>query len=389
MFACPRNARLVGIFGWSYVTVIADLASPAKTPLPAISICTIRASTAWNTSWRRRDRGGLDGQAASARAAGRDSADFVNERTMNVLVIGTIGFDCIGATHEMLRDDSQTVPLDSLARSHGGRGANFAVFAHALGCDVRLIAAVGEDFRSSSYRAELEEKEIDLTGLFWNQSRESPRVFIVTSGDDSRVYVFRDRRENSDSDFCQWTIQMVNLDRCDAIYCTSEVPQANAEALLTSKSSIKVFAPGHDLHLYDRQCLRTCLESAKIVLVNSVEMQQLKSLIGEDISSSRSPLLRNLVALVITYGGMGSVVHSATGSFRVPPPLATQVVDTTGAGDAYAAGFVAEMVTSGDLLQAARTGNVVASFAVTSPGSQTAVPSPEDVALRRAEFYGQ
>lgn len=304
---------------------------------------------------------------------------------LDVLVIGGLSFDYIGSVDGQFREDSLTVQLESLARSYGGRGANFAVFARALGCDVRLVSAVGDDFTTSDYHAELKKRGIDIGGLYWNQAGgETQHVFTFTNADDSRIYVFRDREPETEIGLRRWAVQSVESACWDAVYCTSEIPSVNAEALQASADSLKVFSPGPDLHRYDPGCLRACLEAADIILVNVSEMQLLESFKEGGIPS----LLHNLTALVVTQGGRGCVVHCAANSFHVSPSLATKVVDTTGAGDAYAAGFVAEFMAGQDLLKAARTGSAVASFVIEARGCQTVVPNRSDVAARLKASYG-
>lgn len=247
------------------------------------------------------------------------------------------------------------------------------------------MSAVGDDFKTSDYHAELKKRGIDTEGLYWNQAGgETQHVFTFTSGDDSRIYVFRDRTRESEIGFRRWAVQSAESSCWDAVYCTSEIPSVNAEALQASAHSLKIFAPGPDLHRYDRPCLKACLEAADIALVNTSEMQVLESLEGGGIPS----LLRNLTALVVTQGGRGSVVYCAANSFHVPPSLATKVVDTTGAGDAYAAGFVVEFMAGQDLLRAARTGSAAASFVIEAHGCQTVVPNCRDVASRLEASYG-
>lgn len=303
---------------------------------------------------------------------------------MDVLVIGGLSFDYIGFIDGQLREDSLTVPLESLARSHGGRGANFAVFARALGCNIRLVSAVGDDLKTSGYYAELKERGVDIERLYWNQAGdETQHVFTFTNGSDSRIYVFRDRKRESEISFSRWAVQSAGKTHWDAVYCTSEIPGVNAEALQASVSPLKVFSPGPDIHRYDAQCLEACLEAADIVLVNMPEMQVIGSFRG-----GIPFLLSNLTALIVTNGDRGSVVHCGADSFSVAPSSATEVVDTTGAGDAYAAGFVVEFMTGQDLLKAARTGSAVASFVIEARGCQTIVPSPSQVASRLKASYG-
>ncbi len=61
----------------------------------------------------------------------------------------------------------------------------------------------------------------------------------------------------------------------------------------------------------------------------------------------------------------------------------TRVVDLTGAGDSFAAGFLIHYSETGDLLKAARFGNATASLAIESEGAET-MPTRAEVEARVA-----
>ena len=304
--------------------------------------------------------------------------------TKVILVVGSLAFDVIGSTVHAFRSDSLTIPLDEIRYSHGGRGANFAVFAQALSAGTALCSSVGEDFRGSAYESELQARQVDLSPLLWNPSHDTPHIFLFSNGDDARVFAFRDRRQQSERAYCDWTVRYVEASSFDALYCTSEVPMINCAALEASSAALRVFVPGHDLYLYDRPTLLRCFEAADIVIVNAAEADVMESICASDFYEVRS----KLTALVVTRGSRGCVVYSSTKSLHIDAALPTRVVDSTGAGDAYAAGFVVELLKSHDLLRSSQVGNVVASFAIESLGCQTSVPTPEDVSLRLAASYG-
>jgi fructose-1-phosphate kinase PfkB-like protein len=82
-----------------------------------------------------------------------------------------------------------------------------------------------------------------------------------------------------------------------------------------------------------------------------------------------------LLAVVVTRGPDGVVIHDRDGSTAYPAqPVA--VVDTTGAGDAFAAGFLRQAAGGGTLEEAAAAGIAWASITVQSPAS---VPPPWEV----------
>ncbi|MEO3814465.1 PfkB family carbohydrate kinase [Sphaerisporangium sp. B11E5] len=73
-------------------------------------------------------------------------------------------------------------------------------------------------------------------------------------------------------------------------------------------------------------------------------------------------------SVIVTLGGAGSLVATADGVTRVPA-LDVPVVDTTGCGDAYCAGFVAGLLDGRDVLAAARLGTAVAARVAGGLGS--------------------
>lgn len=302
---------------------------------------------------------------------------------MTILAIGTLSFDVIATAASPFRNDGLTIPLDGIIRSNGGRGGNFAVFSRALGADVRLVTSAGDDFFTSTYASDLRDQGIDISSLYRNETSETQKVFLFANSENCRVYIYRDRSPEFEAAFQQWAADQTSRRNDAVLYCTSEVPAVNLGALRASPSPIKVFAPAHDLDLYDEECLRQCVDLADVVLANQAEAKVIRSALSVNSKIAN----RQLRAFVTTCGSAGSVIETPSDSFEVPACVPQNLVDTTGAGDAYAAGFVSELSVTGDLLRAARMGSAVASFAIESLGCQTSVPTSTQVAMRFSLTY--
>jgi ribokinase len=79
---------------------------------------------------------------------------------------------------------------------------------------------------------------------------------------------------------------------------------------------------------------------------------------------------RGAGAVVTTLGAAGAIITDADGqTTAIPAPRAT-VVDTTGAGDAFAGALAARLAAGDSLLTAARWGVAAGSLAVRAPGAQ-------------------
>jgi len=81
--------------------------------------------------------------------------------------------------------------------------------------------------------------------------------------------------------------------------------------------------------------------------------------------------------LIVTHGGEGASVLNRDGKHQVPGKRIANPVDICGAGDSFSAGGAVTLAVTGDAVQAARFGNLVASITVMQAGTGTA--SPEQV----------
>jgi sugar/nucleoside kinase (ribokinase family) len=96
----------------------------------------------------------------------------------------------------------------------------------------------------------------------------------------------------------------------------------------------------------------------------------------------RLPLYVQLAPFVIlTLGVNGCIIYQKSQAPIEVPAFPTHVVDLTGAGDSFAAGFLIRYHETHDLLAAARFGNATASLAIESPGAET-MPSRAQVEAR-------
>ena len=92
--------------------------------------------------------------------------------------------------------------------------------------------------------------------------------------------------------------------------------------------------------------------------------------------------------VIVKLGSAGCYLHTPEGGGRVPP-LASRVVDTTGAGDCFVGGFVTGLVRGWDLLDSVRLGHVAAACCVEAVGATTGVRDREQVYSRYQAAYGK
>jgi len=171
-------------------------------------------------------------------------------------------------------------------------------------------------------------------------------------------------------------------------------------------SSIKLsFTPGA---LYSRRGLKALapiLGRTYLLFINHNELQQLT---GEDVITGAETCLKQGCRVVVVTLGKGVKLKSSQRSNRstanascyirdadseyvIEPPGrgAEAEIDTTGAGDAFAAGLLYGLLKGKGLEECGRLGNITAQFSITRAGAREGLPTPGQLSDRYQEPYSQ
>lgn len=159
---------------------------------------------------------------------------------------------------------------------------------------------------------------------------------------------------------------------------------ARIAALAADLGRTIAFDPAQEIHyVYTPAVFRELLRRSTYFFGNEAEILQARRFVR---AASTEGLLTFVPFVIATRGSKGSTVYSRDGRMPIPRARPTRVVDVTGAGDAYRAGFYAGLSRGLDLRRCGILGSTVASFVVEAKGPQTRLPTwPE--ALRRARRY--
>lgn len=259
-----------------------------------------------------------------------------------VLVIGgaVVDFLC-----QVTRHVGTKYYVRLLTRSGGGGGRNVALAAKRLGLDVSLLTVVGRDFLADEIVRELTEEGVDLHLSFVDNM---PTGFSLIT--DYGIFSLRGANES-------FEITELDLSGIDWVYIASipEKVQRRLCSLLKMKSAkIKIFLnPGPEQfgtsELYELFKLCTVLQ------INETEAMKL---VGPGDLNDLLLRLHQLgpKLVIITAGEKGAFAYDGTRVFHQPPYPTTEVLETTGAGDAFAAGVLAGLAKGLPLSDALKLG---------------------------------
>ena len=128
-----------------------------------------------------------------------------------------------------------------------------------------------------------------------------------------------------------------------------------------------LFDPAFYIPSLSKNDLLIAVKKAKIIIGNDYEITMLKRKIGPHFAKASW----GKQIWITTLGEKGSVIRQGKSEWRIPAAKPRKVIDPTGAGDAYRAGFVAGYVQGLALPVCGRMGSVCAAYTVEKYGTQT------------------
>jgi fructokinase len=231
-------------------------------------------------------------------------------------------------------------------RRLGGAPFNFAFHLKQLGLPVRFVSRVGEDRNGREIRAAVKAHGFNPADLQVDARHATGTVAV--SLNDTGVPTF-DILPNVAYDYIDFTPAVGSLlEDCALIYFGTLIQRTdrgfkNLQGILSArKSNTKCL---YDINLrpggYTKQVVRESLIHADLLKLNEEELDVLKSMHGQKHDEDRFVAdLREHYAIevvALTRGQSGSTLFTADGRFDAATPPVENIVDTVGAGDAFAA----------------------------------------------------
>ncbi|WNV73623.1 ribokinase [Geodermatophilus sp. DSM 44513] len=300
-----------------------------------------------------------------------------------VVVVGSVNADLV-VTVQRHPAPGETVLGDGGAVLPGGKGANQAVAAARLGARVALVGAVGSDPNAEAALVELRAAGVDLTAVAAVPGPTGLAVVTVAADGENTIVVVPGANAAVGPDV---VARLPPLGPDTVLVLQGELPRATTEAVARAADAagarvVLNLAPAVPL---DPDVVRT----AHPLVVNEHEAGAALRLLGgeepppdRDVVALASALATRLVAagarsVVVTVGGAGAVVHPGGGAPGPAhlPAAAAEVVDTTGAGDAFVGATAAQLAAGVDLVAAAGTAVAVGTHAVRRRGAQPSYPT--------------
>ncbi len=296
----------------------------------------------------------------------------------DVFVLGSINQDFVLKV-ERRPEPGETVTNAELSTHNGGKGANQAAAAARLGASVAFLGRVGDDEFGEPLVQALEEKGIDTTLIKPASATPTGAAFITVTPDGENAITVAPGANRS---LTPGDVEAAadEIGGAGVFVAQMEVPvQAVLRAVEVAAEkgtrALVNLAPTFEVP-------RELLEKLDPLVVNEHEAAFLLGREVEGVKGALSAAPELLTSgprsAVITIGEDGAVLADGESVEHLPAPE-VDVVDTTGAGDAFVGALATQIARGASLQEAVAYAVRAGAAAVTKEGAQGALPTPEVV----------
>jgi adenosine kinase len=307
---------------------------------------------------------------------------------MSTVITGSIAYDYLMSfpgkfTEHFLPEHMNRVSLsflvDSMDKRRGGCAPNIAYTLALLGERPRLMGTAGQDF--GDYRQWLDAAGVDTSLVKVIDGKFTASFFCSTDTESNQIASFYTGAMANAAELSFRTVPDCRLAIISPNDPTAMVQYAEECRALQLPF---IWDPGQQCARMSGDELLEGIEGAALVICNDYEFELIRQKTGLD----EMAVLERAGALVITKGENGCSVIDISGRTDVPAVAPHRIVDPTGVGDAFRAGFLKGMGQGAAYPVCAQLGTVAAAYALEHLGGQSHAYTWEEFVARYEQTFG-
>jgi len=310
--------------------------------------------------------------------------------TVRIIVTGSIAYDYIMVFPGHFKDHilpdkmhilSVSFLVDSLKRLRGGTAPNIAYNLALLGERPTVAGTVGDDF--AEYRAWLDSQGVDTSGIKEIGGEFTASCFINTDLQDNQITAFY---VGAMAHAASISFHDSAFSSADLVIIAPNDPKAMAQyaAECTELGIPYLYDPSMQAPRMTAEELEAGFKGAKVLTGNDYEF----GMMAEKLGISEAQLRRRVPITIMTRGEEGALLTVEGQEYEIPAATPRQVVDPTGAGDAFRAGFVKGMVRGFSWPVVGRMAALSAVYAIEHAGTQQHSYTINEFVERYRENFG-
>jgi sugar/nucleoside kinase (ribokinase family) len=261
--------------------------------------------------------------------------------------------------------------VDSTECKTGGEALNEAVILSALGHDSILMGTVGNDMWGEIILKQLKERGVDASRIYVHPSLSTVTSTVLIQDNGDRSFLVHKKNCATFDMKCinKETIESADAVSIGSMYFEDELDSNLPDLLAWAKKNGALTFGDAVYHTgFSLEKIKESLPLLDYIIPN---LEEAEGLTGEkDLESIAKVFLNYGVKnVIIKTGKEGCYIMNAKEIFQIPAFRVEKVVDTTGAGDSFVAGFIAGILEGRDLRDAAKFANATAAVNVQGVGA--------------------
>jgi len=298
----------------------------------------------------------------------------------DVLGFGALNVDLLFKVERLAAAEEESF-IEDYKEACGGSAANTVVGLARLGCKVGFIGKVANDREGKLQLDCFKTEGVDISG-----------IVEATKGKSGSVMGFVDRKgaralyiNSGVNDLIEpREIKLDYISQTKFLHLASFVGEksfrAQKKLLSALPEGVKIsFDPGSLYAQKGFAVIEPIIRNSYVLMPNAVELEQLTG--EEDYRRGADFMIAMGVKVVaVKLGSKGCYVTDGQERLTVEP-FKVKAVDTTGAGDAFCAGFLYGLIHDKSLYECGQLGNFVGSRSVMAMGARLGLPYVKDLAL--------
>ncbi len=304
----------------------------------------------------------------------------------DVVVAGLAVADIIGRPVDLARPPRRgsLQVIDSLTLTTGGNVSNVGIDLARLGFRTGAIARVGNDALGRFIRQQYDAAGLETSGIIVDDKKQTSTTIVAVAADGERTFLHT-RGCLADFSVKDVLAQSDLIARSEILAfgylgllpeCEPDLPRMFRT--IKKKCGVRILLDTGGVPKSNSSLLRALLPHVDMFLPSYDEAV---ALTGRKKPEEIVRFLQQAGApgiVGVKMGAKGCFIASGDAAVHVPAVRVKKVVDATGAGDAFVAGFLAATLRRFDPFAAARIANAVAASCVTAVGASTAIQRFEE-----------
>jgi adenosine kinase len=309
---------------------------------------------------------------------------------VNIYISGSMAYDRImdfpGKLSDHILPDKIHIlnvcfTVNGMVEKFGGTAGNIAYSLSLLNERAVIIATIGKDYQI--YFDWLGKNNIPTDGIKIIKEEFTAGAYIITDKADNQITGFNPGSMKYPSGY-----KFKNSDSENSI---GLIGPGNLQDMIEYAKTCKdkginyICDPGQSLTQWEGKTLREWLDGSMLLISNDYELEMIMKITGMD-----KKRLKGLTKIIITtLGEKGSLISNSDFDVSIPAAKVHDVVDPTGAGDAFRAGLLKGIVIGRDIETAAKMGTVAAAYALEKYGTQEHRYTYKDFIERYKSNFGE